>query len=91
MTMKQVYQIISARYPKTPHSIEFAMSTFNSPCVIYIEDVGRFDGKTWDEAMFKFDHKDDVQVSPEDEPEEITDCNIHGTACGGTDGECPLC
>jgi len=27
----------------------------------------------------------------EPEEDEIFDCNIHGTACGGTDGECPLC
>jgi hypothetical protein len=84
MKMKQVYQIISARYPNTPMSIEFTMSTFTRPCSIYIADVGRFDGKTWDEAMFEFDHKDDVQTSPdEEEPEEnIPEYNAHAMGCG---------
>jgi len=90
MTMKECYKMISTRYPKTAISVEYALSTFRPRCTIYIDVAGHFEGQTWDEAIYKLNHKDDTQAVPEEE-DNITDCNIHGTACGGTDGECPLC
>jgi hypothetical protein len=89
MTMREVYEKLVAEYPGRAISVEYAISTFKKPCTVYVDTWEQsFQAATWERAL---DLAENKEISPPPDEDDLTDCNIHGTACGGTDGECPKC